>query len=128
WARRSFAPYAVVGAPFLAFGPAREHVWQVVFAVLVFDKYRLRRAAQLVFREDAALYRLLQPIGLVFLQRLQVVEAADEQQVGDLLDHLQRIGDTARHCVAHRYSSCTCPARALRLPIVRREPLSTVAR
>jgi hypothetical protein len=26
---------------------------------------------------------------------VQVVQAADEQQVGDLLDHLQRVGDAA---------------------------------
>ena len=33
--------------------------------------------------------------GLVLLERLQVVEAADEQQVGDLLDDLERVGDAA---------------------------------
>jgi hypothetical protein len=34
--------------------------------------------------------------GLLLGQRLNVVEAADEQQVGDLLDDLQRVADAAR--------------------------------
>ena len=34
-------------------------------------------------------------VGLVLLQRVQVVEALDEQQVGDLLDDLERVGDAA---------------------------------
>ncbi len=33
---------------------------------------------------------------LPLLQRLQLVEAADEEEVGDLLDHLDGIGDAAR--------------------------------
>ena len=37
----------------------------------------------------------LSRVGLVLLERLQVVEPADEEQVGDLLDHLQRVGDAA---------------------------------
>jgi hypothetical protein len=32
---------------------------------------------------------------LAFLQRVRVVQAADEEQVGDLLDHLHRVGDAA---------------------------------
>ena len=47
-------------------------------------------------REDAPLDRLLQPGGLVLFQRLQVVEPAQEEQVGDLLDDLERVGDAAR--------------------------------
>ena len=49
----------------------------------------------LAFREDPPLHRLLEPVGLVFLQRVHVVEPADEQQVGNLLHHLQRVRDAA---------------------------------
>ena len=46
--------------------------------------------------EDAALqFFELQTSGLVFLQRVQVVEALEEQQIGDLLDDFERIGDAA---------------------------------
>ena len=47
------------------------------------------------FGEDAALDRLLEPGGLVLLERVQVVEPAQEQQVGDLLDDFERVGDAA---------------------------------
>ena len=47
-------------------------------------------------REKPALHRLAQRHGLVFLQGVQVVQAAQEQQVSDLLHHLQRVGDAAR--------------------------------
>jgi len=33
---------------------------------------------------------------LLLRNRLQVVQAAKEEQVGDLLDHLQRVADAAR--------------------------------
>jgi hypothetical protein len=46
--------------------------------------------------EDALLHRLLQALGLLLLKRLEVVEPADEQQIGDLLDYLQRVRDPAR--------------------------------
>ena len=49
----------------------------------------------LAFGKDSALHRPTEPDGLVLLQRLQVVEAAKEEQVGDLLDDLKRIGDAA---------------------------------
>ena len=49
----------------------------------------------LAFREDPPLHRLPEPIGLVFLQCVHVVEPTEEQQVGDLLDHLQRVRDAA---------------------------------
>ena len=49
----------------------------------------------LAFREDPPLHRFLEPIGLVLLQRMHVVEPPEKQQVGDLLDHLQRVRDTA---------------------------------
>ena len=49
----------------------------------------------LAFREDPPLHRLLEPIGLVLLQRVHVVEPTEEQQEGDLLDHLQRVRDAA---------------------------------
>ena len=34
--------------------------------------------------------------GFVLFQGVQVVEAAQEEQIGDLLHHLQRVGDAAR--------------------------------
>ena len=46
--------------------------------------------------EDAPLDRLAQPVGLVLLAGMRLVQPAHEQQVGDLLDHLQGIGDAAR--------------------------------
>ncbi len=46
--------------------------------------------------EDPALHRLLESRGLVLLQDLQVVQPAQEEQVGDLLDHLKRVGDATR--------------------------------
>ena len=39
---------------------------------------------------------LLEPCRLVFLQRVQIVQPLDEEQVGDLLDDFERIGDAAR--------------------------------
>jgi hypothetical protein len=50
----------------------------------------------LAFGKDPALDRLLQANRLVLLADLHVVEPADEEQIGDLLDHLERIGDAAR--------------------------------
>ena len=48
------------------------------------------------FGENAALQLLeFQARGFVFLQRVQIVEAFEEQQVGDLLDDFERIGDAA---------------------------------
>ncbi len=46
--------------------------------------------------KDAALDRLLGAGRLEFLGRVQVVEPLDEQQVRDLLDHFERVTDTAR--------------------------------
>jgi hypothetical protein len=46
-------------------------------------------------RKDAALDRLLEPGGLVFFERVQVVEPLEEEQVSDLLDDLQLVGDAA---------------------------------
>jgi hypothetical protein len=34
--------------------------------------------------------------GLRFFVELQVVQTADEQQIRDLLDHFQRVGDASR--------------------------------
>ncbi len=45
--------------------------------------------------EDAAGHGALQPGALALLQAVQVVQAADEEQVGELLDYLQRVGDAA---------------------------------
>ena len=49
----------------------------------------------LALGEDAALDRLFEPGGLVLLERLEVIEPAQEQQVGDLLDDFERVGDAA---------------------------------
>ena len=53
-------------------------------------------ALVLALREDAPLHRLAERGGLALLQLLHLVEALDEDQVGDLLDHLERIGEPAR--------------------------------
>jgi hypothetical protein len=46
------------------------------------------------FGEDAAFEFLeLQAGGFVFLQCVQVVEAFEEEQIGDLLDDFERIGN-----------------------------------
>jgi hypothetical protein len=45
--------------------------------------------------EDLTFHRLLESIGLVLFKRMQVVETTNEEEVGDLLDHLQRIRDPA---------------------------------
>ena len=46
--------------------------------------------------EDAALeFGQLQAGGLVFLEGVEVVEALEEEQVGDLLDDLEGIGNAA---------------------------------
>ena len=56
----------------------------------------LAPAVVLAFRKDAAGDGLLQSRGLVLFQRVQIVEsAAEEQQIGDLLDHLERIGNAS---------------------------------
>ena len=39
--------------------------------------------------------RSLQRVGLVFLQLVQIVETTEEEQIGDLLDDLERVGDPA---------------------------------
>ena len=50
----------------------------------------------LALGKDAALDRLAEAGGLVLFERVQVVEPLDEEQIGDLLDHLERVGDAAR--------------------------------
>ncbi len=52
-------------------------------------------AAILALGKHPPLHRLLQPRGLVFFQGVQVVQPAQEEQVGDLLDDLQWVGDAA---------------------------------
>ncbi len=47
-------------------------------------------------REDAPLDRLAEAVGLVLLAGMRLIQPAHEQEVGDLLDHLERIGDAAR--------------------------------
>jgi hypothetical protein len=46
--------------------------------------------------ENAAIKRAAQRLGLVFFEGVEVVEALDEQQVGDLLDDRERVGDATR--------------------------------
>jgi hypothetical protein len=43
----------------------------------------------------ATLYRLPQPGGLALFKRVKIIEAFQEKQVGDLLDHLQWVRDPA---------------------------------
>ena len=54
--------------------------------------------ADLVFAcgKNAPLDRLAEPRGLALFEGVRVVQPAHEQEVGDLLDHLQRIGDATR--------------------------------
>ena len=46
-------------------------------------------------RKDAPRHRPLEARRLVLLQRVQVVEPTQKEQVGDLLHHLERIGNPA---------------------------------
>ena len=46
-------------------------------------------------RKNASRHRLLEARRLVLLQRVQVVQPAQEEQVGGLLLHFQRIGNPA---------------------------------
>jgi hypothetical protein len=71
------------------------------------------RPAQVIVRPAAALadvvlscwkhpsrHRLAQPGGSVLFERVEIVEPAEEQQIGDLLDDFDGIGDAARpECV-----------------------------
>ena len=91
---------------------AGEPLTQVRKDVLAHDGVHLRRGEVLEARpaevfiesafrvaargKDAPLHRPLEAVGFVFLQRVQVVEPAQEEEIGDLLDHLQRIRDAAR--------------------------------
>jgi hypothetical protein len=45
--------------------------------------------------EDGVLDGLLEAVGLVFLEGVELVEALDEEQVGELLDDGEWIGDAA---------------------------------
>ena len=45
--------------------------------------------------EDASLDRGAECGGLALLQLLHLVETLDEDQIGDLLDHLERVGQAA---------------------------------
>ena len=63
--------------------------------VLVGDAAVLADAV-LALREDAPLHRLAEAVGLVLLECMRLVQAADEEEIGDLLDHLERVGDATR--------------------------------
>ena len=49
----------------------------------------------LAFGEDLPLHRLAKAAGLVLFEDLKVIQAPDEEEIGDLFDHLQRVGDAA---------------------------------
>jgi hypothetical protein len=49
----------------------------------------------IAFGEDAALQGLLEAGGSVFFQGVQVVQAAQEEQIGNLLDDFDGVGDAA---------------------------------
>ncbi len=52
--------------------------------------------AVLAFREDAPLDRLAEAVGLVLFTSMGVIQPAHEQEVSDLFDHFERIGDATR--------------------------------
>jgi hypothetical protein len=54
------------------------------------------KVAVIAVGEDRVLDHAPKPRDPVLLHELQVVKALDEQQVGDLLDDLDRVGDSAR--------------------------------
>ncbi len=49
----------------------------------------------MALRENAARDRLLCPVGFVFLECVKIVESPDEEEVGNLLDDFERIGNAA---------------------------------
>ena len=55
-------------------------------------KHRMRPVVQ----RDGVVHWLTEGVGLSFFGLLHVVEALGKQQVGDLLNDRQRVGDTAR--------------------------------
>jgi hypothetical protein len=91
-----------------AFAVERPQEWE---DVLVDDAKHLRsgkmlepRPAQILvgvaalvcaLREDAALQRSAERGGLALHDLLHLIETLDEDQVGNLLDHLQRVGEPA---------------------------------
>ena len=50
----------------------------------------------IVLGVDRVLDWLAGPVRLVLLERLKVVKALDEHEVGNLLNHLKRVGDASR--------------------------------
>jgi hypothetical protein len=47
------------------------------------------------FREDAAAHRLAGTLAAALLQGFQLIQPPNKQQVGELFQHLQRVGDAA---------------------------------
>ncbi len=47
-------------------------------------------------RKDHPFHGPTQHVGVVLFPRLDIIQAAHEEEVRDLLDHLQRIGNPAR--------------------------------
>ena len=56
---------------------------------------RRPRMVVIAFRKQAALDGRLQPSSFQLFERLQLIQPLDEKQIGDLLDHFQRIGNPA---------------------------------
>ena len=108
WARNLETGVAHVARIGSAFPVERADEWE---DMLVDDAKHLRagemleaRPAQVRIRlatlvralgEDASLDRGAECGGLALLQLLHLVETLDEDQIGDLLDHLERVGQAA---------------------------------
>ncbi len=73
-----------------------EHLsWDEVFEARPAVVFVRAALGILPCREDSPFHRLLESIGLVLLQLVQVIESADKKQLRDLFDHLQRIRNAA---------------------------------
>jgi len=48
----------------------------------------------LLFREDAAAHRLARALAAAFLKGFQFIQPPNEQEIGELLEDLQRVGNT----------------------------------
>ena len=72
----------------------REHLARLAVLEVRPAQVRERPATIVVaWRKDRVVEAGSEPIRPVLLRRLQVIEPADEEQVGDLLHHLERIRD-----------------------------------
>lgn len=46
--------------------------------------------------ENATLHQAAQAVGFIFFKHVQVIQAAQKDEIGNLFDHLKRVGNTAR--------------------------------